>query len=77
MQTTCFLLRGIYRFHKGLGEATVRRLVKEKANVAIVDVNNERGNALVQELGKTTLFVNADITSEGMFVLSIGLSLIS
>jgi NAD(P)-dependent dehydrogenase (short-subunit alcohol dehydrogenase family) len=51
----------------GLGESTVRRLVKEKANVAIVDVNNERGNALVQELGKSTLFVNADITNEGIF----------
>eukprot|EP00026_Physarum_polycephalum_P011058 Phypoly_transcript_11253.p1 GENE.Phypoly_transcript_11253~~Phypoly_transcript_11253.p1 ORF type:complete len:256 (-),score=35.14 Phypoly_transcript_11253:159-926(-) len=48
----------------GLGEATVRRLVKEKANVVIVDVNNERGNGLAQELGKTTIFVNADITNE-------------
>jgi NAD(P)-dependent dehydrogenase (short-subunit alcohol dehydrogenase family) len=45
----------------------VRRLVKEKANIVIVDVNNERGNALVQELGKTTLFMNADITNEGKF----------
>lgn len=55
----------LYLF-EGLGEKTVRRLVKEKANVAIVDVNNEKGNALVQELGKSTIFVNADITSEGI-----------
>lgn len=44
----------------------MRRLVKEKANVAIVDVNNEKGNALAKELGKSTIFVNADITNEGM-----------
>ena len=44
----------------------MRRLVKEKANVVIVDVNNDRGNSLVKELGKTTLFVNADIISEGI-----------
>jgi len=49
----------------GLGEAAVRKLVSQKANVVIVDVNPERGNALVSELGADrTLFVQTDVTSE-------------
>ena len=43
----------------GLGGATVRRFVKGKANVVIVDVNEENGTALAKELGKQTIFVNA------------------
>eukprot|EP01112_Ceratiomyxa_fruticulosa_P012578 TRINITY_DN3489_c0_g5_i1.p1 TRINITY_DN3489_c0_g5~~TRINITY_DN3489_c0_g5_i1.p1 ORF type:complete len:284 (+),score=58.80 TRINITY_DN3489_c0_g5_i1:85-852(+) len=57
----CFIVTG---GASGLGEATVRKLVSLKANVAIVDVNSESGNALVKELGSQTLFVEADITNE-------------
>jgi len=48
----------------GLGESTVRRFVKAKANVVIADVNEENGNVLVKELGKSTIFVSTDISSE-------------
>jgi 3-hydroxyacyl-CoA dehydrogenase / 3-hydroxy-2-methylbutyryl-CoA dehydrogenase len=46
----------------GLGEATVRRLHAGGASVVIADLNEERGNALAQELGERAAFVPADVT---------------
>src|SRR5947209_18300585 len=46
----------------GLGEATARRLKAEGAQVVIADLNEERGNALVDELGDGAHFVRADVT---------------
>ena len=43
----------------GIGEATVRRLHDEGARVAIVDMNDGRGEALAVELGGR--FVHADV----------------
>jgi len=43
----------------GIGEATVRRLHDEGAKVAIVDMNDGRGEALAAELGGR--FVHADV----------------
>jgi NAD(P)-dependent dehydrogenase (short-subunit alcohol dehydrogenase family) len=48
----------------GLGEATVRRLHELGATVTIADVNEEKGNALAEELGEDASFVKADVTSE-------------
>lgn len=48
----------------GLGEATVRMLAANGANVVIVDLNEERGNALADELGDTVRFQKTDVTSE-------------
>lgn len=48
----------------GLGEATVRRLVAGGANVVIADLNEERGNALVAELGNSVRFAKTDVTDE-------------
>jgi NAD(P)-dependent dehydrogenase (short-subunit alcohol dehydrogenase family) len=47
----------------GLGEATVRSLVVAGARAAILDVQEDKGNALAQELGKNAMFVKADITN--------------
>lgn len=47
----------------GLGEACVRRLVSGGASAVIVDVNEERGNALASELGEKVRFVKASVTS--------------
>jgi len=46
----------------GLGEATVRALVAKGAKVAVFDMNEERGNAIAEELGVT--FCNVNVTSE-------------
>lgn len=48
----------------GLGEATVRMLVTNGANVVILDLNEERGNALAEELGATVRFQKTDVTNE-------------
>lgn len=46
----------------GLGAATVRALSAEGAHVVIVDLNDELGTALAEEVGGT--FVRADVTDE-------------
>jgi 3-hydroxyacyl-CoA dehydrogenase / 3-hydroxy-2-methylbutyryl-CoA dehydrogenase len=47
----------------GLGEATVRNLVSAGARVAIFDLQSDRGEALVKEIGDAVIFVNTDVTS--------------
>ncbi|MGB3713712.1 MAG: 3-hydroxyacyl-CoA dehydrogenase [Candidatus Promineifilaceae bacterium] len=48
----------------GLGEACVRRLVANGANVVIADVNSEAGEELSEELGENAYFVYTDVTGE-------------
>ena len=48
----------------GLGEATARALAAAGANVVIADLNAEKGEALVAELGEGASFVEADVTDE-------------
>ena len=46
----------------GLGEATARALGAAGATVTIADVNSEKGEALVAELGDGASFVHTDVT---------------
>jgi NAD(P)-dependent dehydrogenase (short-subunit alcohol dehydrogenase family) len=46
----------------GLGEATARRLHGQGAHVVIADVNDERGDALAEELGERAAFAHVDVT---------------
>jgi len=48
----------------GLGEATVRHIVGQGGKAIIFDVNDERGQALVIELGENALYVRVDVTQE-------------
>jgi NAD(P)-dependent dehydrogenase (short-subunit alcohol dehydrogenase family) len=48
----------------GLGEATVRRFHGAGANVVIADLNRERGEKLVAELGSRAVFARTDVTAE-------------
>lgn len=48
----------------GLGEATVRQIIKGGGRAAILDVSDERGQELVDELGERCIFVRTDVTSE-------------
>lgn len=48
----------------GIGEGIVRRFVEEGAKVLIVDLQDDRANALVAELGEATAFVHADVADE-------------
>jgi 3-hydroxyacyl-CoA dehydrogenase / 3-hydroxy-2-methylbutyryl-CoA dehydrogenase len=45
----------------GLGEATARRLHADGATVVIADLNAEKGEALVAELGEPARFVEANV----------------
>ena len=48
----------------GLGEATARSIVKAGGKVALLDLDQERGPKLAEELGETALFFPADVTQE-------------
>jgi NAD(P)-dependent dehydrogenase (short-subunit alcohol dehydrogenase family) len=48
----------------GLGEATVRALAERGAKVAIADVNDEKAQALADELGDGAIAVHCDVTAE-------------
>ncbi|GHF20824.1 3-hydroxyacyl-CoA dehydrogenase [Kordiimonas sediminis] len=48
----------------GLGEATVRHLAGKGAAVVILDMNEDRGQALASELGGSVHFHKTDVTSE-------------
>lgn len=47
----------------GLGAATVRALAAAGSSVTILDLSEEQGHALADELGDGTLFVRTDVTS--------------
>ena len=48
----------------GLGAATVRALHAAGGNVAIVDLQEDKGQALAKELGGRAIFAKADVSSE-------------
>ncbi len=48
----------------GIGEATVRGIVKEGGRVLIADLQPELGNALADELGDAALFHETNVTKE-------------
>jgi NAD(P)-dependent dehydrogenase (short-subunit alcohol dehydrogenase family) len=48
----------------GIGRGTVKVLHRGGARVACVDVQDEKGHALAEELGDRALYVHADVTSE-------------
>ena len=49
----------------GLGEATVRVLAEGGARVAILDLNDEKGEQIASELGEAAMFCKTDVTDEG------------
>jgi len=48
----------------GLGRATVKRFVAHGAKAAIFDMNEAKGQELVDELGDSVIFCNVNVTSE-------------
>ena len=48
----------------GLGEATVRRFHKNGVNVAIFDLNEERANTVISELGDNVVFFKVNVSDE-------------
>lgn len=48
----------------GMGETHVRLFVEEGAKVVLTDIDEEKGQALADELGENTLFIKQDVTDE-------------
>ena len=48
----------------GLGRATVRRFVANGAKAAIFDMNEEKGNMLVEEFPDSVIFCNVNVTAK-------------
>ncbi|WP_059103113.1 3-hydroxyacyl-CoA dehydrogenase [Shouchella shacheensis] len=48
----------------GLGEATVRNIISQGGRAAILDLAEERGWKLAEELGEAAMFVKTDVTDE-------------
>lgn len=48
----------------GLGEATVRQIVAQGGRAVILDVQEDKGRALVEALGDAVTYVRTDVTSE-------------
>jgi len=48
----------------GLGAATVKRIVTAGGNSVILDIQEDKGQALASELGKAAVFCRTDVTRE-------------
>ena len=48
----------------GIGEATTRLFVEEGAAVVVADIQDDRGQRLVKELGSRTNYVHVDVARE-------------
>ncbi len=55
----------------GLGEATTRALAARGAAVTVLDLQEERGQALAAELGGSTTYVRTDVTDEASLQVAI------
>jgi NAD(P)-dependent dehydrogenase (short-subunit alcohol dehydrogenase family) len=55
----------------GIGEATVKGIVKEGGLVVIADLQKELGEALAAQLGDAAVFQQTDVTNEGDIVAAI------
>jgi NAD(P)-dependent dehydrogenase (short-subunit alcohol dehydrogenase family) len=56
----------------GIGRGTVKILCRAGARVACVDVQDDKGHALAEELGEGVLYVHADVTSEDEIAAAFG-----
>ena len=48
----------------GLGHATAQRIIAEGGKVALLDVNEEMGQAAASELGQNAIFIRTDVSDE-------------
>jgi len=48
----------------GIGEASARLFIQEGARVVVADIDDERGQAVVKELGPKAIYFHTDVTRE-------------
>jgi NAD(P)-dependent dehydrogenase (short-subunit alcohol dehydrogenase family) len=56
----------------GIGRGTVKVLHRAGARVACLDVQDEKGRVLVEEIGDGVMYVHADVTSEDEVAAAFG-----
>lgn len=59
----------------GLGEACVREIVQEGGRAAILDLQEQKGQKIEEELGERAIFVKTDITDDESVKQAIALAL--
>src|SRR5258705_3796877 len=59
---------------RGVGEATVRRFVREGASVVIADVRDELGTRVADELGELAHYIHLDVTSESDWMRAVNVT---
>lgn len=59
----------------GLGEAVVRNIAAQGGKAAILDVAEERGKNLAEELGSAVIFAKTDVTNEDSVRLALDLAI--
>ena len=55
----------------GIGQAVVRALIEKGGRVAIFDLNEVAGQAIVGELGAAAIFAKANVSDEGSVAAAI------
>lgn len=55
----------------GLGLAAARRFISQGARCAILDINEDKGNALISALGDSAMFFKVDVTDENSVAAAI------
>ncbi|WP_285764995.1 SDR family oxidoreductase [Biformimicrobium ophioploci] len=55
----------------GIGEATVRAIIREGGSAVIADIQQDRGEELARELGSNALFRKTDVTQEADIIAAI------
>lgn len=58
----------------GIGEATAVRFVDEGAKVVVADVQDARGEALLERLGPAARYAHVDVTSEAQVAAAVDLA---
>jgi NAD(P)-dependent dehydrogenase (short-subunit alcohol dehydrogenase family) len=58
----------------GIGAGTVYRFVEEGASVIAADIQEEAGEALAEEFGKSVVFIKTDVTQEEQVAAAVDLA---
>ncbi|CAG5074256.1 Similar to HSD17B10: 3-hydroxyacyl-CoA dehydrogenase type-2 (Homo sapiens) [Cotesia congregata] len=48
----------------GVGKSIVERIIRNEGRVIVIDIDEEKGQAVAKSLGSNVVFVKADVTSE-------------
>lgn len=55
----------------GLGAETARLFAEEGARVAVTDINEDGGRAVVEEIGDAAIFIAHDVTDEAQWIAAV------